>query len=244
MKEREGAPVALITITVMLGMIMAIIDTTIVNVAIQTIGGNLGATVDEVAWVATGYILASVVVMPLNGWLTALLGRKTFYATSLAVFTIASFFCGTARSIWVLVFYRVIQGLGGGALQPTAQAILFETFPAERRGAAMAIFGMGAMVGPAIGPTLGGWIVDNASWPLIFYINVPIGIIAFLMTLAFIPNPKFIEKPKGGIDWTALALLSAGLACLQYVLERGERDDWFQSSTITILAVISGVSLI
>jgi DHA2 family multidrug resistance protein len=243
-RHREQAPVGLITITVMLGLIMAIIDTTIVNVALNTIGGNLGATVDEVAWVATGYILASVVVMPLNGWLTALLGRKTFYAASLALFTVASFLCGTAHSIWMLVFYRIVQGLGGGALQPTAQAILFETYPPERRGAAMAIFGMGAMVGPAIGPTLGGYIVDNASWPLIFYINIPIGIVAFLMTLAVIPNPKFIAKPKGGIDWTALGLLTAGLASLQYVLERGERDDWFQSSTIQILTVVAIGSLV
>jgi MFS transporter, DHA2 family, multidrug resistance protein len=243
LRNREQAPVALITITVMLGLIMAIIDSTIVNVAINTIGGNLGATVDEVAWVATGYILANVVVMPLNGWLTALLGRKMFYATSLAVFTIASLLCGTAHSIWLLVFYRVLQGIGGGALQPTAQAILFETYPVERRGAAMAIFGMGAMVGPAIGPTLGGWIVDNASWPLIFYINVPIGIVAFLMTLAFIPDPKYIQKPKGGIDWTGLSLLTVGLASLQYVLEQGERDDWFQSDTIVILTIISAVAL-
>jgi MFS transporter, DHA2 family, multidrug resistance protein len=242
-RHREQAPVGLITITVMLGLIMAIIDATIVNVALNTIGGNLGATVDEVAWVATGYILANVIVMPLNGWLTALLGRKTFYALSLAVFTVASFLCGIAHSIWILVFYRVIQGLGGGALQPTAQAILFETYPPEKRGNAMAIFGMGAMVGPAIGPTLGGYIVDNASWPLIFYINIPIGIAAFLMTLAFIPNPKFLSKPKGGIDWTALGLLTAGLASLQYVLERGERDDWFQSPTIQILTAVAVVSL-
>jgi MFS transporter, DHA2 family, multidrug resistance protein len=242
-RHRDQAPVALITITVMLGLIMAIIDSTIVNVALNTIGGNLGATVDEVAWVATGYILANVVVMPLNGWLTALLGRKTFYAISLAVFTVASLLCGTAHSIWLLVFYRVIQGLGGGALQPTAQAILFETYPPERRGAAMAIFGMGAMVGPAIGPTLGGYIVDNASWPLIFYINIPIGIVAFLMTLAFIPNPKFLAKPKGGIDWTALGLLTAGLASLQYVLERGERDDWFSSPTIQLLTAVAVVSI-
>ncbi|MGA9274014.1 MAG: DHA2 family efflux MFS transporter permease subunit [Candidatus Cybelea sp.] len=243
-QHRHGAPVALITVTVMLGLIMAIIYSTIVNVAISTIGGNLGATVDEVAWVATGYILANVVVMPLNGWLTALLGRKRFYAISLALFTVASFLCGTARSIWVLVFYRVIQGIGGGALQPTAQAILFETFPVEKRGAAMAIFGMGAMVGPAIGPTLGGWIVDNASWQLIFYINIPIGIVAFLMTLAFIPNPKYIAKPKGGIDWIGLGLLTAGLASLQFVLEQGERDDWFQSQTILLLTVISAVALV
>jgi MFS transporter, DHA2 family, multidrug resistance protein len=144
----------------------------------------------------------------------------------------------------VLVFYRVIQGIGGGALQPTAQAILFETFPVEKRGAAMAIFGMGAMVGPAIGPTLGGWIVDNASWQLIFYINIPIGIVAFLMTLAFIPNPKYIAKPKGGIDWIGLGLLTAGLASLQFVLEQGERDDWFQSQAILLLTVISAVALV
>jgi DHA2 family multidrug resistance protein len=228
----------------MLGLIMAIIDSTIVNVALTTIGGNLGATVDEVAWVATGYILANVVVMPLNGWLTALLGRKRFYAASLALFTVASFLCGTAHSIWLLVFYRIIQGIGGGALQPTAQSILFETYPPEKRGAAMAIFGLGAMVGPAIGPTLGGYIVDNASWPLIFYINIPIGIAAFMMTLAFIPNPKFLQKPKGGIDFTALALLTAGLASLQYVLERGERDDWFQSPTIQLLTAVSVVSIV
>jgi DHA2 family multidrug resistance protein len=244
MPPRDDAPVALITVTVMLGLIMAIIDTTIVNVALNTIGGNLGATVDEVAWVATGYILASVVVMPLNGWLTALLGRKTFYAISLALFTVSSLLCGTARSIWVLVFYRVIQGLGGGALQPTAQAIMFETFPPQRRGAAMAIFGMGAMVGPAIGPALGGWIVDNASWPLIFYINIPIGIVAFLMTLAFIPSPKYIAKPKGGIDWIGLGLLTAGLATLQFVLEQGERDEWFSSRAIAVCAAVSAFSLV
>ncbi len=243
-QHRENAPVALITITVMLGMIMAIIDSTIVNVALNTIAGNLGASVDEVSWVATGYILANVCVMPLNGWLTAYLGRKKFYAASLAIFTIASLLCGTATSITQLIIYRVIQGIGGGALQPTAQAILFETYPAEKRGAAMAIFGLGAMVGPAVGPTLGGYIVDNATWPLIFYINIPIGIIAFMMTMAVIPNPKFIEKVKTGIDWTGLTLLTAGLASLQYVLERGEHDEWYSSSTIWILTVVAAVSLV
>jgi DHA2 family multidrug resistance protein len=243
-RHRENSSVALITITVMLGLIMAIIDSTIVNVALNNIGGNLGAATDEVAWVATGYILANVIVMPLNGWLTALLGRKRFYATSLAVFTIASLLCGTAHSIGMLIFYRVLQGLGGGALQPTAQAIMFETYPPEKRGQAMAIFGIGAMVGPAVGPTLGGWIVDNATWPLIFYINIPIGIVAFLMTLAYIPTPKFIVRLKGGIDWIGLGLLSAGLASLQYVLERGEHDDWFSSDTIVILSVVAVVSLV
>jgi DHA2 family multidrug resistance protein len=238
-----GAPIAVITVTVMLGMIMAIIDSTIVNVALPTIGGNLGASIDEVSWVATGYILASVVIMPLNGWLTAYFGRKNFYAASLAIFTVASVLCGTATSIWQLVAYRVLQGIGGGALQPTAQAILFETFPPEKRGGAMAIFGLGAMVGPAVGPLLGGYLVDNATWPLIFYINIPIGIVAFLMTLAFIPNPAFIEKPKGAVDWMGLGLLTAGLASLQYVLERGEHDDWFSSSTIVLLTITSVATL-
>ncbi|GAC1654928.1 MAG: MDR family MFS transporter [Vulcanimicrobiaceae bacterium] len=227
----------------MLGMIMAIVDSTIVNVALNTIGGNLGASIDEVAWVTTGYILASVVVMPLNGWLTAYLGRKRFYAMSLALFTVASLLCGTARSIWVLVFWRVLQGVGGGALQPTAQAILFETYPAEQRGSAMALFGLGAMVGPAIGPVLGGYLVDNASWPIIFFINIPIGIAAFIMTLMFIPNPSFIERIKGGVDWLGLALMTTGLAALQYVLERGQHDDWFNSSTIWILTFVSVLTL-
>src|ERR1700729_1684717 len=232
-----GASVALITITVMLGMIMAIIDTTIVNVALNTIGGNLGASTDEVAWVATGYILANVIVMPLNGWLTALLGRKRFYAISLAVFTITSLLCGTAHTIGMLIFYRVLQGLGGGALQPTAQAIMFETYPPEKRGQAMAIFGIGAMVGPAVGPTLGGWIVDNASWPLIFYINIPIGIAAFLMTLRYIRDPSYIKKPERGADWIGLGAMTVGIASIQYVLERGQREDWFSSPTIVLLTI-------
>jgi len=242
-RQRKDAPRALITVTVMLGMIMAIVDTTIVNVGLNTIGGNLGASVDEVSWIATGYILANVIVMPLNGWLTAYLGRRRFYATSLAIFTVASALCGTARSIWVLVFYRVLQGFGGGALQPTAQAILFESYPPEKRGAAMAIFGLGAMVGPAIGPTLGGWIIDNATWPLIFYINIPIGIVAFVMTLMYVPNPAYIERVSRGIDWIGLGLLSAGLASLQYVLERGQHDDWYSSDTIWILTIVSVASI-
>jgi len=243
-RQHANPPIGLITITVMLGLIMAIVDATIVNVALNTIGGNLGASIDEVSWVATGYILANVVIMPLNGWLTAFLGRKRFYATSLAIFTIASLLCGTARSVWVLVFYRVLQGIGGGALQPTAQAILFESYPPERRGAAMAIFGLGAMVGPAIGPTLGGYIIDNATWPLIFFINIPIGVAAFIMTLMFVPNPAYIERVRSSVDWAGLGLLTAGLASLQYVLERGQHDDWFNSANIWILTLVSVASLV
>ncbi|TAM88602.1 DHA2 family efflux MFS transporter permease subunit [bacterium] len=230
--------------TVMLGMIMAIIDSTIVNVALDAMAGNLGTSIDEISWVATAYILATVVVMPLNGFLTALLGRKMYYALSICVFTISSFLCGTAHSLGALIFYRVIQGIGGGALQPTAQAILFESYPAGRRGQAMAIFGIGAMFGPAIGPTLGGYIVDNFSWPLIFLINLPIGIVALMMTLAYVPDPHYIKRTGGEhLDWLGLAAMTAGLASLQYVLERGQHDDWFNSNTIVLLAATAVVGL-
>jgi DHA2 family multidrug resistance protein len=227
----------------MLGLIMAIIDLSIVNVALTDMAGTLGASIDEISWVATGYILAQVVVMPLNGWLTALFGRKKFYAGCIVLFTVASFLCGTATSVTQLVIYRVIQGLGGGALQPTAQAILFESYPPEKRGSAMAIFGLGAMVGPAIGPTLGGFIVDNYSWPLIFFINLPIGVAAFVMTMLFIRDPSYIKKPERGADWIGLSAMAIGIASAQYVLERGQRDDWFQSGTISLLAVVAVVGI-
>ena len=241
--RKANPPLGMITLTVMLGLIMAIIDASIVNVALSDMAGNLGSSVDEIGWVATGYILATVIIMPLNGWLTARFGRRNFYATCIAVFTIASVLCGTATNVWQLVFYRVIQGLGGGALQPTAQAILFESYPPERRAGAMAIFGLGAMVGPAIGPTLGGVIVDNYSWPLIFYINIPIGIAAFLMTLAFIRDPAYLKRDRSPVDVLGLGLLTAGVASVQYVLERGQREDWFQSSTIVTLTVVAVVSI-
>lgn len=234
----------MITLTVMLGLIMAIIDTSIVNVALNNMAGTLGASIDEIGWVATGYILATVIVMPLNGWFTARFGRRNFYLVCLLIFTIASFMCGTANNVWLLVFYRVIQGLGGGALQPTAQAILFESYPPEKRSGAMAIFGLGAMVGPAIGPTLGGVIVDNFSWPLIFFINIPIGIVAVFMTLRYIKDPTYVVRDASPIDWIGLSLLTAGIASLQYVLERGQQDDWFSSQTIQILSVVAVLGII
>jgi MFS transporter, DHA2 family, multidrug resistance protein len=235
---------ALITVTVMLGVVMAIIDMTIVNVALPTIAGNLGCSLDDAAWVATGYILAAVVVMPLNGWLTAYLGRKTFYSSAIALFTIASLFCGLTNNIVMLTICRMLQGLGGGVLQPTAQAILFETFGPRRSAGAMAIFGIGIMVAPALGPVLGGYIVDNASWPLIFLINVPIGIVTFLMARAFVPTPHYIERATRAVDWSALGLLAVGLISLQYVLERGQHEDWWDSQTIVLLAIVGGIALI
>jgi MFS transporter, DHA2 family, multidrug resistance protein len=234
----------LIVVTVMLGIFMAIIDMTIVNVALPTIAGNLGASLDDAAWIATGYILAAIVVMPLNGWLTAYLGRKRFYCGAIALFTVASLLCGFAHSILTLTLCRMLQGLGGGVLQPTAQAILFETFGPRRSAGAMAIFGLGVMVAPALGPVLGGYIVDNSSWPLIFLINVPIGVVTFLMALAFVPTPSYIERTRRGIDWPAIGLLAIGLIALQYVLERGQHEDWFDSQMIVMLAIVSVLSLL
>src|SRR5579872_3074266 len=243
--QRPNVALILVTSTVMIGMIMAIIDASIVNVALATMAGNLGASIDEIGWVATGYILSNVIVMPLNGYLTALMGRKRFYASCIAIFTIASFLCGTATNVWLLVFYRIIQGLGGGALLPTAQAILFESFPPERRGQSMAYFGLAAMVGPALGPTLGGWIVQNYSWPLIFYINIPLGIIGFFMTLAFIEDPDYLTRPRAAADFLGLSAMTIGIASLQYVLERGEHDDWFNSALIVWLSIaaVAGLAL-
>jgi MFS transporter, DHA2 family, multidrug resistance protein len=235
---------ALITVTVMLGVFMAIVDMTIVNVALPTIAGNLGTSLDDAAWVATGYILAAVIVMPLNGWLTAYLGRKTFYCGAIAIFTVASLLCGLSHNIVTLTIFRMLQGLGGGVLQPTAQAILFETFGPRRSAAAMAIFGLGIMAAPAFGPVMGGYIVDNASWPLIFLINVPFGIVTFLMAYWFIPTPKYIERARRQIDWTALGLLATGLVALQYVLERGQHEDWWDSNTIVALAIVSALALL
>jgi DHA2 family multidrug resistance protein len=236
---KADPPVILITLTTMLGLIMAIVDTSIVNVALTNMAGTLGASIDEIGWVATGYILANVVIMPLNGWLTARFGRKNYYAACIVLFTVSSFLCGTATNVWQLVFYRVIQGVGGGALQPTAQAILFESYPADKRSGAMAIFGLGAMVGPAIGPVLGGVIIDNFSWPLIFFINLPIGVIAFVMTLRYIKDPTYIKRDDSRIDWFGLGIMTAGLASLQYVLERGQHDDWFSSQTIVVMSIIA-----
>jgi DHA2 family multidrug resistance protein len=242
--RKANPPLPMITLTVMLGLIMAIIDASIVNVALNDMAGNLGSSVDEIGWVATGYILANVIVMPLNGWLTARFGRRNFYAACVALFTIASVLCGTATNVWQLVFYRVLQGFGGGALQPTAQAILFESYPPEKRAGAMAIFGLGAMVGPALGPTLGGVIVDNYSWPLIFYINIPIGIAAFVMTLLYIRDPAYLKRDKSPVDVLGLGLLTAGVASTQYVLERGQREDWFSSATIVMLTAVAVISLV
>jgi len=232
----------IIAITVTLASILELLDTSIVNVAIPHMMGTLGATLDQIAWVSTGYIVANVIVLPITGWLSSYFGRRRYFAASIALFTVASFFCGNAHSLGELVAWRVIQGLGGGALLSTAQAILYEVFPREEYGAAMAIFGMGVMVGPTLGPTLGGWITDALSWPWIFYINLPFGAFAFALSLAYVRDSRFQQR-AGRIDWLGLALLAIGIGTLQTMLERGERLDWFASREIVMLALVSAASL-
>lgn len=233
----------LIAVTVTLASILEILDTSIVNVAIPHMMGSLGATLDQIAWVSTGYIVANVIVLPITGWLSAMIGRRRYFAGSMGLFIFASFMCGNSHSLGELVLWRIVQGVGGGALLSTSQAILYEVFPVQEYGQAMAIFGVGVMVGPTLGPTLGGYITDTFSWPWIFYINLPIGGLGLLMALAYVRDSRFAQK-VGDTDWLGLALLAAGVGSLQLMLERGERLDWFASRQIVALAVTTGVGLV
>jgi len=230
--------------TVMTGTIMAVLDSSIVNVALPDMSGSLGATVEQITWVITGYILANVIIMPIIALLAARFGRKRVYMLSVLAFTGASMACGAARSLPLIVAFRIVQGLGGGVLITVSQAILRETFPVEEQGVAMGVYGMGVVLAPAIGPTLGGWLTDQYSWPWIFYVNVPIGIINLLLVSRFIHDPPYLVREKGEIDWLGLALMTVGLGALQLMLEQGEREDWFSSSFIVTLAVVSAAGLI
>jgi len=227
----------LIALAVVLAALMQVIDSSIVNVALPDMMGNLGANLDEIAWVSTGYILASVIVIPLTGFLGDLFGRKRYFVGSIVVFTASSFFCGAAHTLGTLILWRIIQGIGGGALMTVSQAVLLESFPPEEAGMAMALFGLGVMVGPTIGPTLGGYLVDNSGWPWIFYINIPVGIVAAIMIAAYVHDPEHQRKPSA-IDYIGIALLTVSVGSLQFVLEHGQREDWFDSRLILWLTVV------
>jgi len=233
----------LIAITVTLASVLELLDTSIVNVAIPHMMGTLGATLDEVAWVSTGYVVANVIVLPISGWLASFIGRRNYFALSIVVFTFASFLCGNATSLEGLVFWRIVQGLGGGGLISTAQATLYETFPPREAGTSMAIFGLGIMVGPMLGPTLGGWITDAWSWPWIFYINIPLGALALLLALMFVPDSKYGARADE-VDGLGFLLLAIGIGCLQTLLERGEKLDWFDSREIVAYAIVSTLALL
>ncbi|HEU4586322.1 MAG TPA: DHA2 family efflux MFS transporter permease subunit [Gemmatimonadaceae bacterium] len=242
--ERRGAEHKyIIAFAVVLAALMQVIDSSIVNVALPDMMGNLGASLDEIAWVSTGYILASVIVIPLTGFLGDLFGRKRYFVGSIVIFTLSSFFCGASSSLGMLIMWRIVQGVGGGALMTVSQAVLFESFPVEEAGMAMALFGLGVMVGPTIGPTLGGWLTDNHGWPWIFYINIPFGILAAIMIAMYVHDPAHQKRPSR-IDYMGIALLIVSVGSLQYVLEHGEREDWFASHFIASLTVIGVVGLV
>ncbi|MEJ5055645.1 MDR family MFS transporter [Sphingobacterium sp. MYb382] len=231
---------ALITFTCILCALLEIVDTTIVNVALNDMKGTLGATLTDVAWVITAYAIANVIVIPMTSWLSQQFGRRNYFAASIIIFTVASFLCGNATNIWELVAFRFIQGMGGGALLVTAQTIMTETYPPEKRSMAQAIYGMGIIVGPTLGPPLGGYIVDHYSWPYIFYINVPLGILATLMAISLVKSPQYGNKQSAKeVDWWGMIFLIMFIGSLQFVLEHGQQDDWFEDPTILILSIVS-----
>lgn len=235
-----GSRRMIITITAIICALLEIVDTTIVNVSLNDMRGNLGATTSEIGWVVTAYAIGNVIIIPMTSWLSQQFGRRNYFAASIVLFTICSFLCGNATSINELIIFRFLQGVGGGALLVTSQTIITESYPLEKRGMAQAIYGMGVIIGPTLGPPLGGYITDHAGWPLIFYINIPIGIIATLLTLQFVRSPKYSEKSHvNDIDWIGIGLLAIFVGSLQYILEKGQEEDWYSSSTIIVLTVMS-----
>ena len=240
-----GARRIIITLTAILCALLEIVDTTIVNVALPEMKGNLGTTLPEVGWVITAYAIGNVIIVPMTSWLSQQFGRRNYFAASIIIFTIFSFLCGNATNIWELVGFRFLQGLGGGALLVTSQTIITESYPLAKRSMAQAIYGLGVIIGPTLGPPLGGYIVDNYSWPFIFYINIPIGIIATILTIQFVRSPKFSEKRKAiDVDWMGIALLAITVGSLQYILEKGQEDDWFDDNMIILLTCTAVVGFV
>jgi MFS transporter, DHA2 family, multidrug resistance protein len=229
----------LIAIAVMSSTFMEVLDTTVVNVSLPHIAGNLSASTDEATWTLTSYLVANAIILPMTGWLATTFGRKRLLMLSVSGFTVASFFCGLAPTLPFLIFFRVIQGACGGGLQPLSQAILLESFPPEKRGQAMAFWALGIVVAPMLGPVAGGWLTDNYSWRWVFYINVPIGVLALFLTQAFIFDPHYLRKESKGIDYWGIGLLVLGIGSLQIMLDKGQEDDWFSSHFILVLAVLA-----
>ena len=237
-----------VAMTVMLATFMEVLDTSVANVALPHIAGSLSASLDEATWVLTSYLVANAIILPMGGWFAMLLGRKRFYMICVALFTASSILCGFAPSLGLLIFFRILQGIGGGALQPMSQAILVESFPREKQGMAMAVYGMGVVVAPVVGPTLGGWITDNFTWRWIFLINLPVGILSLVLTTFLVFDPPYLIRRgfRDGlkIDYTGLGLLAVGLGSLEVVLDEGQKEDWFASHFIVTFAAITVVCLI
>jgi MFS transporter, DHA2 family, multidrug resistance protein len=241
----------LIAVVVSLATFMQVLDTSIANVALRNIAGSLAASADESTWVITSYLVASAVILPISGWLSNVIGRKRFYMLCVATFSVFSVLCGLAQSLPMLIVFRVLQGLGGGGMAPSEQAILADTFTPRQRGQAFALYGIAVIVAPTVGPTLGGWITDNSSWHWIFFINAPIGVISLLLVQWLVTEPEILKRERralwaGGlrIDWLGFALAAVALGCLEIVLDKGQREDWFQSNFIILFSVVAIVSLV
>lgn len=246
MAQQSGFGRWIVVITAVSAAIMELIDTSIVNVGLNDIAGNLGATIEDVSWVVTSYGIANVIIIPMTSFLQTYFGRKNYYIGSIILFTIASYGCGVAPDLWTLVFFRFLQGVGGGALLSTSQGIMYDAFPPTQRATASALFGLGIVLGPTFGPTLGGYIIDNFHWSWMFYINIPVGILAVFLSLTYVEKKEDeydIDRSKIVIDYVGIILLAIGVGALQYVLERGESDDWFDSKAIVYLTVATIVSV-
>ena len=236
----------LIALTVTLATFMEVLDTSIANVALPHMAGTLGASQEEATWVLTSYLVSSAIVLPISGWLSTKFGRKRFYMTCVTLFTICSLLCGLAQTLPLLIFARILQGVGGGGLAPSEQAILADTFPVEKRGQAFALYGMAVVAAPAIGPTLGGWITDNFNWHWIFFINLPFGILSLFLSNRMVEDPPYLVKQKGNdnpVDTVGLGLVALGVGCLEFVLDKGQEKDWFGDQTITLTFVFSMICL-
>jgi MFS transporter, DHA2 family, multidrug resistance protein len=234
----------IVAIAVMFATFMEVLDTTVVNVSLPHIASSMAATTEEATWALTSYLVANAIILPMTGWLASTFGRKRLLMLSTAGFTLASFLCGAAPNLASLVIFRIIQGATGGALQPLSQAVLLESFKPEERGKAMGFWGLGIVVAPILGPVLGGWLTENYSWRWVFYINLPVGIASLVMTRMFVFDPPYLRKESKGIDYWGMGMLVVGIGALQYVLDKGQQEDWWNSTTITVLAVVSAVTLV
>jgi MFS transporter, DHA2 family, multidrug resistance protein len=237
-----------IALVVTMATFMEVLDTSIANVSLPHIAGNLSVSQDESTWVLTSYLVSNAVILPISGWLSTRIGRKRFYMSCVALFTISSFLCGIAPTLGSLIFFRILQGVGGGGLGPSEQAILADTFPPAKRGMAMAVYGMAVVLAPAIGPTLGGFITDNFSWRWVFFINIPVGVASLILSNRVVTDPPHLKWARAhaskGVDWWGLGLIATGLGCLEFVLDKGQEDDWFHSASITGFSIVAAVSLV
>lgn len=247
MREEGWCPIGapwIVALSIMLATFLEVLDSTVVNVSLPHIAGNLGATIDESTWVVTSYLVSNAVILPATGWFSQLFGRKRFLMVCVAAFAFSSLLCGLSTSLSALVVFRILQGIGGGALQPISQAILLETFPVRKRGMGMAIFGVGVVFAPIIGPTLGGWITDNYTWRWIFFINLPISALALVMIQTYVVDPPYLKRGVSQIDYIGLGLLAVGIGALQLMLDNGQKNDWFQTPWITQTALVALFGLV